>query len=147
MWDHYAIVRDGRYSVPRTSLTVDEQQRMQHYNQMLSNRSLQQSNLPVSGALSGSDRVRMLPGGNPVGMMSGMNRNMPLARPGFQAMSSSSMMNSSSMLSSGMVGMPNPGSSSGQGNSMMRSREGLHMMRVSYSVRTVPLACIINIII
>lgn len=139
--------RDGRYSVPRTSLTVDEQQRMQHYNQMLSNRSLQQSNLPVSGALSGSDRVRMLPGGNPVGMMSGMNRNMPLARPGFQAMSSSSMMNSSSMLSSGMVGMPNPGSSSGQGNSMMRSREGLHMMRVSYSVRTVPLACIINIII
>ncbi|KAG8641941.1 chromatin modification-related protein EAF1 B isoform X2 [Manihot esculenta] len=124
-----APIRDGRYSVPRTSLTVDEQQRMQHYNQMLSNRSLQQSNLPVSGALSGSDRVRMLPGGNPVGMMSGMNRNMPLARPGFQAMSSSSMMNSSSMLSSGMVGMPNPGSSSGQGNSMMRSREGLHMMR------------------
>ncbi|KAJ9176580.1 hypothetical protein P3X46_011879 [Hevea brasiliensis] len=133
-----APIRDGRYSVQRTSLPVDEQQRLQHYNQMLSNRSLQQSNLPVSGALSGADRVRMLPGGNPVGMMSGMNRNMPLPRPGFQGMASSSMMNSSSMLSSGMVGMPSTGSmqsgsTSGQGNSMMRSREALHMMRTGHN--------------
>ncbi|KAF2292600.1 hypothetical protein GH714_025913 [Hevea brasiliensis] len=125
---------DGRYSVPRTSLPVDDQQKMQHYNQMLSNRSLQQSNLPVSGALSGADR-RILQGGNPVGMMSGMNRSMPLSRPGFQGVASSSMMNSTSMLSSGVAGMPSPvsmqsGSSSGQGNSMMRSREALHLMRV-----------------
>ncbi|KAJ9169764.1 hypothetical protein P3X46_017919 [Hevea brasiliensis] len=132
-----APIRDGRYSVPRTSLPVDEQQKMQHYNQMLSNRSLQQSNLPVSGALSGADR-RILQGGNPVGMMSGMNRSMPLSRPGFQGVASSSMMNSTSMLSSGVAGMPSPvsmqsGSSSGQGNSMMRSREALHLMRTGHN--------------
>ncbi|XP_043805665.1 chromatin modification-related protein EAF1 B isoform X3 [Manihot esculenta] len=135
-----APIRDGRCSVPRTSLPVDEQQRMQHYNQMLSNRSLQQSNLPVSGALSGADRgVRMLPGGNPVSVMSGMSRSMQLMRPGFQGVaSSSSMVNSSSMLSSSMVGMSTPvnmqsGSISGQGNSMMRSRESLHLMRTGHN--------------
>ncbi|XP_065874021.1 chromatin modification-related protein EAF1 B-like isoform X2 [Euphorbia lathyris] len=128
-----APVRDGRYSVPRTSLPVDEQQRL-HYNQMLSNRNLQQSNLPVSGADRG---VRMVPG-NTVGMMPGINRSMSLPRPGFQGIASSSMLNSNSMLSSGMVGMPSPvsmqsGSSSGQGNSMMRSRDGLHMVRTGAS--------------
>ncbi|XP_002521085.2 chromatin modification-related protein EAF1 B isoform X1 [Ricinus communis] len=134
-----ASIRDGRYSVPRTSLPVDEQQRMQHYNQMLSNRNLQQPNLSASGSLSGADRgVRMLPGGNPLGMMPGMNRSMPLSRPGFQGMASSSMLNSGSMLSSGMVGMPSPasmqsGSGPGQGNSMMRSRDGLHMMRAGHN--------------
>lgn len=148
MWDHFTLVRDGRCSVPRTSLPVDEQQRMQHYNQMLSNRSLQQSNLPVSGALSGADRgVRMLPGGNPVSVMSGMSRSMQLMRPGFQGVaSSSSMVNSSSMLSSSMVGMSTPvnmqsGSISGQGNSMMRSRESLHLMRVSSFIYTCWIVC------
>ncbi|XP_020539175.1 chromatin modification-related protein EAF1 B isoform X2 [Jatropha curcas] len=130
-----APIRDGRYAVPRTSLPVDEQQRIQHYNQMLSNRNLQQSNLPVSGADRG---VRVLPGGNPAGMIPGMNRSMSVPRPGFQGMASSSMMNSGSMLSSGMVGMPSPvtmpsGSGSGQGNSMMRSREGLHIMRSGHN--------------
>ncbi|WCJ38058.1 Helicase/SANT-associated DNA binding protein [Euphorbia peplus] len=128
-----APVRDGRYSVPRTSLPMDEQQRL-HYNQLLSNRNLQQSNLPVSG---GDRGVRLVPG-NSVGMMSGMNRSMSLPRPGFQGMASSSMLNSTSMLSSGMVGMPSPvtmqsGSSSGQANSMMRSRDGLHMGRTGAS--------------
>ncbi|GAV70699.1 HSA domain-containing protein/Myb_DNA-bind_6 domain-containing protein [Cephalotus follicularis] len=128
-------VRDSRYNVPRTSLPVDDQQRMQQYNQMISNRNIQQSNLSVPGALSGADRgVRMLPGGNGVGMMCGMNRSLPVSRPGFQGMSTPSIMNSGSMLSSGMVGMPSPvsmhsGPASGQGNAMLRPREALHMMR------------------
>lgn len=129
-----ASVRDGRYGVPRTSLP-DEQQRLQQYNPMLPGRNIQQPSLPVPGALPGTDRgVRLLPGGNGMGMMCGMNRGMPLSRPGFQGIASSSMLNSGSMLSSSMVGMPSPvnmhpGAPSGQGNSMSRPREALHMMR------------------
>ncbi|CAK7333927.1 unnamed protein product [Dovyalis caffra] len=133
-----APLRDGRYNVPRASLPVDEQQRMQHYNQILSSRNLQQSNLSVSGNLSGADRVvRMLPAGNGMGMMPGMNRSMPLPRPGFQGIASPSMLSSGNMLSSNMVGMPSPvnmhsGAGSGQGNSM-RPREALHMMRPGHN--------------
>lgn len=130
------FLRDGRYTVPRTSLPVDEQQRMQHY-QILSSRNLQQSNMSVSGALSGADRtVRMLPGGNGMAMMPRMSRGLPLSRPGFQGMASSSMLNSGSMLSTSMVGMASPvnipsGTGSGQGNSMMRPCDPLHVIRVS----------------
>ncbi|KAK9282032.1 hypothetical protein L1049_004944 [Liquidambar formosana] len=130
-----APVRDGRYGVPRASLPVDEQQRLQQYNPMLSGRNIQQSSLSVPGALPGTDRgVRMLHGGNGMGMMCGMNRSMPMSRPGFQGIAPSSMLNSGSMLSSSMVGMPSPvnmhsGAASGQGNSMLRPREALHMMR------------------
>ncbi|XP_050206923.1 chromatin modification-related protein EAF1 B-like isoform X2 [Mercurialis annua] len=128
-------IRDGRYNVPRTSLPADEQQRMQHYGQMLSNRNLQQPNLSVSGADRG---VRMPPGGNPMGMMHGMSRSLPQPRPGFQGMASSSVLNSGSMLSAGVVGMPSlvnmqSASGSGQRNSMMRSREGVHMMRANHN--------------
>ncbi|KAG6722046.1 hypothetical protein I3842_03G142200 [Carya illinoinensis] len=135
-------VRDGRYNAPRTSsLLVDEQQRMQQYNQMLSGRNIQQSSMSVSGpgGLSGTDRgVRMLPGGNAVGMVCGMNRNVPMSRPGFQGMPSSSMLNSGTMLSSSMVGMPSSvsmhsGAGSGQVNSMLRPREALHMMRPGHN--------------
>ncbi|KAI4356403.1 hypothetical protein L6164_000428 [Bauhinia variegata] len=133
-----ASSRDNRYGVPRTSpLSVDEQQRMQQYNQMLSGRNIQQS--PVPGSLSGSERgVRMLPGGSSMGMMTGMNRNVAMSRPGFQGMASPSMLSSGSMLSSSMVGMPSPvnmhsGVSSGQGNSMLRPREALHMMRPGHN--------------
>ncbi|PON70810.1 Octamer-binding transcription factor [Parasponia andersonii] len=135
-----ATVRDGRYSMPRTSsLPVEEQQRMQKYNQVLSSRNIQQSSLPVPGSLSGSDRgVRMLPGGNGMGMMCGMNRSMPISRPGYQGMTSPSLLNSGSMLSSSMVGMPSPvnmhsGASSAQGNSMSRPREALQMMRPGHN--------------
>jgi hypothetical protein len=128
--------RDGRYNVPRTSsLPVDEQQRLQQYNQMLSGRNIQQSSMSVPGTLSGADRgVRMLPGANGMGMMCGMNRSMPISRPGFQGMASSSMLNSATMHS--MVGMASPvnmhsGPGSGQVNSMLRPRDTLHMMRVS----------------
>ncbi|KAJ6680775.1 CHROMATIN MODIFICATION-RELATED PROTEIN EAF1 A-RELATED [Salix purpurea] len=130
-----APLRDGRYHVPRTSLPVDEQQRVQHYNQMLSNRNLQQSNLSVSGSLSGADHgVRMLPDGNGMGIMPGMNRSMPLPRPGFQGIASPSMLNPGNLLSPNMVGMPSPvnmhsGTGSGQGNSM-RPREAMHYMRL-----------------
>lgn len=130
--------RDGRYGGPRAStLPVEEQQRMQHYNQMLSGRNIQQPSLSVPGALpGGTDRgVRMVPGANGMGMMCGMNRS-TMSRPGFQGMASSSMLNTGSMLSSSMVGIPSPvnmhsGAGSGSGNLMLRPREG-HMMRVSY---------------
>lgn len=108
---------------------------------MLSGRNIQQSSMSLPGGLPGTDRgVRMLPGGNGMGMICGMNRNMPISRPGFQGMASSSMLNSGTMLSSGMVGMPSPvtmntGAGSGQVNSMLRPRETLHMMRVSFKSR------------
>ncbi|KAF7845563.1 chromatin modification-related protein EAF1 B-like isoform X1 [Senna tora] len=136
-----ASVRDSRYGVPRTSpLSVDEQQRIQQYNPMLSGRNVQQSGISVGGSLSGSDRsIRMLPGGNGVGMIGGVNRSMAISRSGFQGLASSSMMSSGSMLSSSnMVGTPSPvnmpsGVGSGQGNSMLRPREALHMMRPGYN--------------
>ncbi|CAI0426598.1 unnamed protein product [Linum tenue] len=119
-----ASARDGRFSAPRTSLHAHEHPRMQHYNQMLSGRNVQQSNLSVSGPL---------PGGNGMGMMPGLNRNMPLSRPGFQG-SPSPVSNSSNMLSSSAGGLPggvnmHSGTGSGQANSLMRPREPLHLMR------------------
>ncbi|XP_027336682.1 chromatin modification-related protein EAF1 B-like [Abrus precatorius] len=127
-----ASVRDSRYGIPRNSpSSVDEQQRIQ-YNQLLSGRNIQQS---MSGTLSGSDRgVRMLPGGNGMGLMNGINRSMSMARPGFQGIASPSMLNSGSMLSSNMVGMPSPvNMHPGQGNSMLRPHETLHMMRPGHN--------------
>ncbi|KAL2336842.1 hypothetical protein Fmac_011288 [Flemingia macrophylla] len=130
-----ASVRDSRYGVSRTPpLSVDEQQRIQQYNPMISSRNMQQSTMSVPGSLSGSDRggVRMLPGGSGMGMMGGINRS--IIRPGFQGMQASSMLSSGGILSSSMVGMPSPinmhsGVSAGQGNSMLRPRETMHMMR------------------
>ncbi|XP_057473271.1 chromatin modification-related protein EAF1 B-like isoform X1 [Actinidia eriantha] len=130
-----ASVRDGRYGVPRSaSLSIDEQQRMQQSNRMLSSRSIQQSAPSVSGAPPGTDHgVRILPGGNGVGIMSGLNRTMPMARPGLQGIAPPSM-NSGSMISSSMAVMPSPvnvpsGVGSGQGNSVLRPRDALNMMR------------------
>jgi hypothetical protein len=133
-----ASVRDGRFNVPRGSLPLDEQHRLQQFNQTLSGRNLQQPSLSTPAAVSGSDRGhRMVPGGNAMGV-SGMNRNTPMSRPGFQGMASSAMPNTGSMLSSGMVEIPNTGNihsggGASQGNSMIRPREAVqHMMRVSY---------------
>ncbi|XVF81191.1 hypothetical protein PTKIN_Ptkin15bG0136800 [Pterospermum kingtungense] len=134
-----ASVRDGRYGVPRTSLPADEQHRMQQYNSVLSGRSIQQSNLSLPGAVPGADRgVRMLPSANGMGMMSAMNRSMSMSRPGFQGMASSAMLNSGSMLSSNMGGIPSPvnmhtGPGSGQGNSMLRPRDSMHVMRPGHN--------------
>ncbi|QCE11560.1 E1A-binding protein [Vigna unguiculata] len=136
-----ASARDSRYGVSRTPpLSVDEQQRIQQYNQMLSSRNMQQSTISVPGSLSGSDRGggRILPGSNGMGMMSGINRSITMPRPGFQAIPSSSMLSSGGMLSSSMVGMPSPvnihsGVGAGQSNSMLRPRETVHMMRPGHN--------------
>ncbi|KAF5207057.1 Chromatin modification-related protein eaf1 b [Thalictrum thalictroides] len=131
--------RDGqRYGVPRpSSLPNNESQKVQQYNQMLPGKNIQHSSVSASVSLPADRGVRMLPGGNGMGMMSGMSRGMPMPRPGFQGIGSPAMLNmvsSGSMLPSSGVGMPNPvnmhnGAVSGQANSMMRSREALHMMR------------------
>ncbi|KAE8646245.1 hypothetical protein Csa_015747 [Cucumis sativus] len=125
--------RDGRYSVPRTSLPVDEQKRTQQYNQMPSGKNTHQSHLSVPLTHPGNERgVRMLPGANGLGMMCTMTRCMPVSRPGFQGMASSPVLNSGS--SSSMVGMSVPANihtvaGSGQGNSVLKPREALHVMR------------------
>ncbi|PIA25555.1 hypothetical protein AQUCO_11100017v1 [Aquilegia coerulea] len=130
--------RDGqRYGAPRPSLPNNETQKMQQYNQMLPGKNVQQSSVSAPGSSPADRGVRMLPGGNGMGMMSGMSRGMPMPRPGYQGIGSPGMLNmvsSGSMLPSSGVGMPNPvnmhnGAVSGQGNSMMRPREALHMMR------------------
>ncbi|XP_057507991.1 chromatin modification-related protein EAF1 B-like isoform X2 [Actinidia eriantha] len=130
-----ASVRDGRYGVPRSaSLSIDGQQRMQQYNHMLSGRNIQQSAPAVSGVPQGTDRgVRILPGGNGGGIVSGLNRTMPMARPRFQGIAPPSM-NSGSMITSSMAVMPSPvnvpsGVGFGQGNAMLRPRDTLNMMR------------------
>lgn len=130
-----------RYGMQRpSSLPVDEQQRMQHYNQMISNRSNQHSSAAVSGALpGGTDRgVRMPPAVNGMGMTCGINRGMPMSRPGFQGIGSSSMNNMvhpGNVLPSSGVGRPNPvnihnSAVSGQGNSMLRPREAMQRLPV-----------------
>ncbi|KAK9129379.1 hypothetical protein Sjap_009866 [Stephania japonica] len=132
------LTRDGqRYNMPRPpSLPIDEHQKMQRYNQMLSSRNMQHAGLTAPGSLPNDRGVRILPGGGGMGMMSGLNRGM-LPRPGYQGMGSPAILNmvsSGSMLSSNGLGMPIPanmhnGTVSGQGNHMMRTREALHMMR------------------
>ncbi|XP_024009658.1 chromatin modification-related protein EAF1 B isoform X2 [Eutrema salsugineum] len=125
---HSPSVRDGRFNVPKGSLPLDEQHRLQQYNQMSSARNMQQPSLSSPGTGSGH---RMVPGGNAMGV-SGMNRSTPMSRPGFQGMGSPAMPNTGSM-----VGIPNSGTihSGGgtpQGNSMLRPpREAVqHMMRM-----------------
>lgn len=112
----------GRYGVPRTSLPVIEQHRVQQYNHhMLSARSIHQPNTPVSGAFSGNDRgVR----GNGL-VMPGMNR---VPRPGGpQGISSSPLMNSANTVAPNMP--MHSGASPGQGSPMLQPRDALHMVR------------------
>ncbi|GER50641.1 helicase/SANT-associated [Striga asiatica] len=124
-------LRDARHGPPRPALLpADEQQRMQQYNQM-SGRSLPQPNASSPGALAGTERgVRVLPGGSGMGLVSGANRGMSITRPGFQGITSPPVVNSGSVVS---PGMPPPnmhsGVGSGQGSSILRPREALHMMR------------------
>ncbi|XP_074282925.1 chromatin modification-related protein EAF1 B-like isoform X2 [Silene latifolia] len=136
----YTGSRDARYSVPRSgSLPIEEQQRLTQHNSMLPGRNAQASTLSSSGSLSGSDRgMRMHPGGNGVGIMPGMNRSIPMARPGVQGIPSSSMLNSGSVLASNMGGMrgsmtPHSGIASGHGNTMFRPRDSLHGVRSGQS--------------
>lgn len=95
-------VREGRYGIPRPGM--DDQHRMQQYNQMLSARNMQPSTLP----LPHSDRgVRgMLPG-----VMNGMNRGMMMTRP------------------PPLQGVNNSNPQSMMNTSQVRSREAVHMIR------------------
>ncbi|KAG2297955.1 hypothetical protein Bca52824_034427 [Brassica carinata] len=125
----------ARFNVPRGSLPLDEQHRLQRYNQMSSGKNPQHS-ISTHGAVSGLGH-RVVPGVNTTGV-SGTNRGTPMSRSGFQGMGSPAMPNNVSLLSSGMVGIPNAGNiNSGRGvskgNSMLRPpREAVqHMMRAA----------------
>uniref|UniRef100_A0A0V0J0Q1 Putative chromatin modification-related protein EAF1-like n=1 Tax=Solanum chacoense TaxID=4108 RepID=A0A0V0J0Q1_SOLCH len=121
-----------RYAVPRAvSFPVDEQQRSQQYNQMLSSGNMQ-SNKSAPGSLAASDSggARTHPSGNSMGALSGLNRGMAMARPGFQGIASSSMLSSGTTTMPSTVNMQS-GVNSNQGNSMSRPRDVLHMIRPS----------------
>ncbi|KAL8191882.1 hypothetical protein R6Q57_028613 [Mikania cordata] len=118
---------------PRTgSLSVDDQQRMQQYNRMLSARNALQSSLPP-GSHSVTDRgVRMLPAGSGMGVMCGVNRNMKMTRPGFQGIPSPSMLAAgpATPSPSSMHSGPGPG----PGNSMLRPRDPMHLIRANQNI-------------
>ncbi|KAG9149345.1 hypothetical protein Leryth_003304 [Lithospermum erythrorhizon] len=134
-------VRDGRFSIPRSaSLSIDEQHRMQHYNQVLPARSIQQP-APTTSEPGTERGMRMLPSGSGMSVTRGVNRSVHVARPGFQTMAPSATVNSGVGHSLGMVTMSSPvnmlsGSSSGQGNSDMSAHDALHMMRPRQSQET-----------
>ncbi|CAH8276964.1 unnamed protein product [Arabidopsis lyrata] len=117
-----------RFNLPRGSLPLDEQHRIQQFSQMLSGRNLQQPSLSTLGAVSGPDLGHRLPGGNAMSG-NGINRSTPLSRPGFQGVSSLAVPNS------GMGGISNTGNinpvgSASPGNSTLRPRGTMqHMVR------------------
>ncbi|XP_044985271.1 chromatin modification-related protein EAF1 B-like [Hordeum vulgare subsp. vulgare] len=122
-----------KYGVPRpTSIQGDEQQKIQ-YNQMLSGRNLQQPGaVPAT-----SPGARMMPGAHGVGMMTGVNRGMPAVRAGFPRAGSPGMLNMAStgnMPLKSVQGVSNAvnvhsGAMSAVGNSMMRPRDPMQMLR------------------
>ncbi|KAI3742045.1 hypothetical protein L1987_59724 [Smallanthus sonchifolius] len=121
-------VREGRYGISRTgSLSVDDQQRMQQYNRMLSARNAQQSSLPPGSHSVTDRRVRILPAGSGMGVMSGVNRNMKMTRPGFQGVPSPSMLTTGSATPS----PSNMHSGPGPGNSMLRPHDPMHLIRAN----------------
>ncbi|XP_073311417.1 chromatin modification-related protein EAF1 A-like isoform X2 [Primulina huaijiensis] len=126
----HSSVRDGRYGAPRpASLLIDEQLRIQQYNQIVSGRNGQQSNLSSSGALPGIDRgVRVPPGSSGMGMGCSSG-SMPMERHGLHGVASSSSVNSGNMVSANM----HHGVRCGSGNSSLRPREGSPMMRPGLS--------------
>ncbi|KAL6497886.1 hypothetical protein OROHE_026913 [Orobanche hederae] len=110
--------RDGRYAGPRPeSLSADEQQRLHQYN----SRNRSQPNISAPTDRGG----RMVPGGNGMGMMGGVSRSLPVARPGFQGIPPS-LVNPGGVVSSVMS---SANMHARQGSSGLKSRENLHMMR------------------
>lgn len=93
--------------------------------------------MPSPGVYPGSDRgVRMLTGGNGVGIAPSLNRSIAKGRPGLQGIAPSSVLNSGSILTAGAVAMPNSinghsGPGSIQGSTIMKTHDALHMMPVS----------------
>ncbi|CAI9281806.1 unnamed protein product [Lactuca saligna] len=73
--------------------------------------------------------VRMLPAGSGMGVMYGMTRGIKMARPPF-----SSIMNSTTGLLTSST--PTPAPTLAQGNSMLRSREAMHMIRYGLIVKS-----------
>ncbi|CAI9290777.1 unnamed protein product [Lactuca saligna] len=69
------------------------------------------------------ESVRMLRAGSGMGVMCGMTRGIKMARP-----PSSSIMNSTTGLLTSSTPTPTPA----QGNSMLRSREAMHMIRFAF---------------
>lgn len=131
-----------RYGVHRAAtLPIDDQKRLQQYGQNFSGRNMQQSGIPMTSALpAGVDRgVRMLTGGNGMGMMCGVNRTMSMPRTGFQGAGPASILNMVSpnnMISGNVVGIPSPigahsSAVSCPGSTMLRPRDTLQMIRVS----------------
>ncbi|XP_047939888.1 chromatin modification-related protein EAF1 B-like isoform X7 [Salvia hispanica] len=128
--------RDARYGLPRSgSLPAEEHQRMHLYNQMITGRNIPQSSISAPGAVPGPDRsARMLSSGNGMGMMSGANRNMPIARPAVQGIPSSSMVNSGTAVSPGLSsGNMHTGVGAGQGSSIVRPSEASNIQRPGQS--------------
>ncbi|KAI4340310.1 hypothetical protein MLD38_025160 [Melastoma candidum] len=130
---HNAPSRDGRYNVQRQSAPPsDEQHRGQQHDHALSSRNSQHSKLSVSG----NDRgVRAFPNSNNIGIPTATKRSMmPSPKPAFQGPAGTPAMNPSSMLSSGLVGVPGSGnlhmgSNPSQATPFMRPRETLHSAR------------------
>lgn len=129
------FLRDARSYFPRTLSMPVEQNKMLHYNQLTSPMNIQQPNLSVSGSLSVTDcDVRMKPDGNGVVVNSGMNGSTPMSQSEIHGMTSSSVLNTNSM-----VGMPSPVNmhprpDSAQGNSILKPREALHTVRVRFNI-------------
>uniref|UniRef100_A0A7N0U951 Uncharacterized protein n=1 Tax=Kalanchoe fedtschenkoi TaxID=63787 RepID=A0A7N0U951_KALFE len=125
--------RNGRCNISRTSLPIDDQQRIQQLNPTFSSRNIQQSTITVPGPHVLADRfgARKLQGGNGMGMVNGINsRGMPVSRPGFQGLASSAILDSAAALSPGMAGMPSlemqSTIGSTQGNSTQRPLDNSH---------------------
>ncbi|KAK4804301.1 hypothetical protein SAY86_004118 [Trapa natans] len=137
-----APMRDGRYIAPKASHSSgDDQHRVQPYNQMLSNRTAPQSNLPNSSAIPGSDRGSCV---LPVRNGYGVNRmTVPMPRSGLVGIPSAPMLNSSSALSSPVVGAQSPvNMHAGSGATHGRHREPMQMSRGGhndYQQRQIPL--------
>ncbi|XP_062180648.1 chromatin modification-related protein EAF1 B-like isoform X2 [Phragmites australis] len=132
-----------KYGVPRPiSLQGDEQPKIQ-YNQMISGRNLQQPGGSVPGAFpAGVDRgARNVPGAHGTGMMAG-HRGMPASKAGFPRISSPGMLNvvpSGNLLPNSGQGMPSavnvhPGAISGPGNSILRPRDPMQILRPGQSM-------------
>lgn len=137
-------------SVRPVSVSMEEQQhRMQQYNPMVAGRSLQKPGISMSvslpvGLTNTNDRGgRMISGGNPAGMMSGLNRGISLPRPGFPGIGSPGILGMTSsgisnMIPGSGVGLPaastvTSGAITSQGNMIPRSRDSMQMLRPGQS--------------
>nr|XP_043637247.1 chromatin modification-related protein EAF1 B-like isoform X2 [Erigeron canadensis] len=115
-------IRDGRYGIPRKGLLPkDDPQRTHQYNHMLSSRT----NTSPGSHLAMGRGIPMLSSGNNVGVISAVNRGMPMARPAFHGIPS--MPSTVSMHSRAVPG---------QGSSISRPHNGMYLMRPNHNQNT-----------